>query len=297
MSLVSSLASTILQKLDLTDLENTPEGLRRFYRTWCLNMPMDNLRKLIALRDERLEELPGATAEDYFSAWLEHGTGGTCWPGSNALFTLAREAGFNVRRATGSVFDMYGDNHGTTIVSFEDGEYVIDSSFLFMEPLPIVAGQHKLLEHPVYEAEIDPEGDTFFFWAYSPPHPEAIAFKLLERDVTEDLYRSNYERSRGMGPFNAKIYSRKNREDRMVVLWGNRRFVRDADGVQVEELDGEGLKEALRQQGYSEWIIGELERCGAIAAALEAETLGAGPRMERIRPSQRTDYSTVGSNS
>jgi len=42
-------------------------------------VPFDNVRKLIHVKSGKAGPLPGGTAEDFFTAWLRHGTGGTCW--------------------------------------------------------------------------------------------------------------------------------------------------------------------------------------------------------------------------
>ena len=57
-------------------------GLRTVYAAWCGAVSFDNVLKLIHTAEERPGPLPGSTAESFFAAWLEHGTGGTCWAGN-----------------------------------------------------------------------------------------------------------------------------------------------------------------------------------------------------------------------
>src|SRR4051812_48928349 len=76
----------------------TVESLRTIYAAWCRHVPFDNVRKLIHVRAENPGPLPGNTPEDFFGAWLKHGTGGTCWSGAGAFFALLASLGFNVRR-------------------------------------------------------------------------------------------------------------------------------------------------------------------------------------------------------
>ena len=75
------------------------DGLRAVYAAWCGAVAFDNVLKLIHLADERSGPLPGSTAESFFEAWLEHGTGGTCWSGNGALHDLLEALGFDVARA------------------------------------------------------------------------------------------------------------------------------------------------------------------------------------------------------
>ena len=81
-----------------TDLD----GLRTVYRGWCSNIPFDNMRKMISLRSGDDSKLAGLDAEDFFENFLANGTGGTCWPSSNALYVLVRDLGFDARRAAGA---------------------------------------------------------------------------------------------------------------------------------------------------------------------------------------------------
>src|SRR5438477_9902750 len=80
-------------------------GLHTIYAAWCTHVPFDNVRKMIALRTDDTGPLPGGDAEDFLATWLAHGTGGTCWPSSNALFALVDALGFDARRVTGSMGD------------------------------------------------------------------------------------------------------------------------------------------------------------------------------------------------
>ena len=87
-------------------LETNIQGLYALYGAWCRKVPFDNVRKLIALRTGDAGPLPGGDATDFLENFLEHGTGGTCWSSSNALFELATAFGFRARRISGSMRDL-----------------------------------------------------------------------------------------------------------------------------------------------------------------------------------------------
>ena len=48
--------------------------------------------------------LPGTQAADFFEHWLAHGTGGTCWSSSNALYMLVTALGFLSHYVFGKFF-------------------------------------------------------------------------------------------------------------------------------------------------------------------------------------------------
>ncbi|MDX2030503.1 MAG: arylamine N-acetyltransferase [Blastocatellia bacterium] len=95
------------------------DGLRALYEAWCMRVPFDNVRKMIALRGGGSEPLPGGEAADFFAAWLRDGVGGTCWPTSNGLFALLDALGFEARRIAGAMRDLGIVNHGSVKVKLD----------------------------------------------------------------------------------------------------------------------------------------------------------------------------------
>ena len=113
------------------------EGLQAVYRAWCTHVPFDNVRKMIALRSGPDRSLPGSYAIPFLEGWLADGTGGTCWPTSNALFELLRSLGFAACRITGSMRDLGIVNHASVKVAVDDRDWLVDSSLLSNVPLPL----------------------------------------------------------------------------------------------------------------------------------------------------------------
>lgn len=284
-----SVAERAFERLAFSEMPSTDlDGLRRLYRAWGLSVPFDNVRKMIALQTDAPGPLPGGTAEDFLGAWLQHGAGGTCWPNNNAFYALLRAAGFDAYRMTGSMWDLGIDNHGTTLVRLDEQDWLVDGAQWTGEPLPLVQGQVHQATDPVYCAEIDPEGDDFYLWAPHPPLPHLLLCRLLERDVPESLYLSNYERSREMSPFNAKLYARRNFEDEMRVLAGNRLVTLTASGQTVTVLsEGELLAEMKGPFGYSEELVDRWAVSGALAATMAQTEPPPKPPLNRVPPSQR----------
>lgn len=89
------------------------DGLRRIYQAWCRSVPFDNVRKLIVLHGDPGAPLPGMDAEEFFTAWLQHGCGGTCWPSATALHALLAAVGFDPRLVAASMGDAGVPMHGT----------------------------------------------------------------------------------------------------------------------------------------------------------------------------------------
>ncbi len=118
------------------------QGLRSVYGAWCESVPHENTRKLIHLGARLGTPLPGSTADHFFEAWLEEGTGGTCWAANGALHDLLAALGFEVQRAIAtmlSVPDAVGPNHGSVVVAVDGERWIADASILSGEPIRIAA--------------------------------------------------------------------------------------------------------------------------------------------------------------
>ena len=113
-----ALFDRILGRLGFT---STPaadlEGLRAVYSAWCLEVPFDNVGKLIALRTTPDATFPGMVGVEFLERWLTHGIGGTCWPSSNALYELLIALGFEARRIAASMGDTGIVSHGSVTVT------------------------------------------------------------------------------------------------------------------------------------------------------------------------------------
>ena len=138
-----NLLERVLTRLGLSNRPApTLDGLRTLYAAWCRNVPFDNVRKLIHVHHHDSGPLPGDDATDFFEAWLAYGTGGTCWAGNGALYTLLLSLGFHASRGIGTmlVAPHIPPNHGTVLVTYDDTRYVVDASILHSEPLRLDTG-------------------------------------------------------------------------------------------------------------------------------------------------------------
>src|SRR5262249_11231657 len=115
-------------------------GLRAVYAAWCGSVPHENTRKLIHVAAGLGSPLPGSTAEDFFDAWLEHGTGGPCWAANGALHDGLAALGCDVERGIAAMLptpDVAGPNHGSVVVRLGGDRWIADASILSGEPIRI----------------------------------------------------------------------------------------------------------------------------------------------------------------
>jgi len=179
-------------------------GLQAIYRAWCAHVPFDNVRKMIALRSGPNCPLPGGHAIPFFEGWLADGTGGTCWPTSNALFELLRSLGFAACRITGSMRDLGSVNHASVKVALDGREWLVDSSLLSNVALPL-NDEAFIHDDPVFSAQVEPDDSTHVVWSHTPPNSTWLPCRLSQATASHASYLARYEESRVRSPFNQRL--------------------------------------------------------------------------------------------
>jgi N-hydroxyarylamine O-acetyltransferase len=264
----ANLVERVLEKLGLSE-RPTPDlkGLSKLYWAWCQNVSFDNLRKLIHVQSKNPATLPGDNAIDFFTFWVKHGTGGTCWAGNGALHALLTSLGFNASRgvATMMVAPDLPPNHGTVLVDMDGTRYMVDASILHEFPLQLDLEVPANVEQHRFKLKVTYRDNKWHMW-WQPLHMlEGLECRLDEFPATLAGFQRRYEMSRGWSPFNYQLTVRKVIGDRTVGV---------AYGKWVE-LCTQG-KETSRE------ITGEQERLGLLV-----DTLGYSEEIARQLPADQ----------
>jgi arylamine N-acetyltransferase len=248
-----------LQRLGLSDAPKPDlAGLNQVYGAWCEHVHFDNVVKRIHLASGSAEPIPNGPPEAFFASYLEHGTGGTCWGSSGALFALLDALGFDARRGSGAMRDDLSGpvhSHGTVLVRVDNTDYWVDSSMLTMRAF---STEHGIDDDPLHATRIEPADPLFRVWWTHPFLDEMLGCLLLEDDVTHEHYLARYEWSRGQSPFNAALYAVRSSADTRVTLAFGQRFERTVDGVSSRPLVDDRCQVLTEEFGYSEAIVSRL---------------------------------------
>lgn len=225
------LTERVLEKLGLRARPSVDlAGLGSVYAAWCRRVPFDNVRKLVWLAEEIPGPLPGDDPTDFLEAWLQHGTGGTCWAGNGALQALLESLGFDARRGTGTMMVRpdIPPNHGTVCVTVEGASYLVDASILFDEPIRLEVG--AAVENPAWGVHIhEMEGQLRIAWR--PFYLETFDCRLESLDTSVEEFRNWHEFTRSWGPFNYSLSARLIQGDRMIGASFGPRAAIDSEGV------------------------------------------------------------------
>ncbi len=269
----------------LGEMPVSVDGLFKLYAAWCREVPFDNIRKMIDLSGGG--RLSGLSAFEFFENWLEHGTGGTCWPSSNALCTLLRSLGFDARRVAGSMYDLGMINHGTVKVRIDGEDWLADTCMLTHRPVP-VNGEFFVDNSNEARIEVEPVEHSHVIWYDFVPSPVYVPCRLSTDPVDAALYEERYEVfSREYSPFNDRLYFRTGGPDGASVILGNVRFRRTDDGMEIHEFTRDGLCEHLTSLGASADIIERWINAGGLERSFDPANIRQAPEITGIRPSLR----------
>ena len=253
----NELVERVLERLDLSSRpEVSLAGLADLYSAWCRRVPFDNVRKLIHVRAGDPATLPGDVPNEFFEAWLAHGTGATCWAGNGALCELLTTLGFDARRAAATMMVAPGipPNHGSVVVHLGDESYVADASILFVEPLPMHAGAR--VPHPAWgvDARLVDDAFTIRWNALQRPDPLDCRFNLFDLGAAD--FSRFHEATRTWSPFNFNLSLNIVRGDGRIGAGLGHRVAVDASGnVTRTPFEGDMRKRLLVDEvGISEEI-------------------------------------------
>ncbi|HEY3832690.1 MAG TPA: hypothetical protein VGO03_10385 [Acidimicrobiia bacterium] len=250
----SGLVAAVLAKLgvDRGSVTTGAPGLELVYGAWCQGVPFDNVVKRIHLASGDTGPIPNGQPDAFFASWLEHGTGGTCWPSTLALHALLVALGFDVRIGSAAMRDDLAPgvhSHGTLLVTTHDGGeggeggeggdrlWWVDSSMLTGAPVPLRPGEPSKLDHPLRPVRVEPVDGGLWrvFWVSSGTTGE-LPCRLLDDNVTEEHCRARYEWSREFSPFNQTLYATRNTPE-AVHTWAMGSLVTlDRDGAHITEV-------------------------------------------------------------
>jgi len=263
-------------------------GLNEVYAAWCRSVPFDNVRKMIVFRSRKEQALPGLDPADFLENWLENGTGGTCWPSSNAMYALLRALGFDARRVAGSMFDMGMINHGTVKVKIDGQDWLCDTGMLTKKPLPLT-GEVYIGDDPTVGVEVEPLDGSYMIWIDFVPLEDYVPCRLLADPVDSVLYNERYEVfSRKLSPFNQRLYFRKSGPTGASTVLGNTRFSRTGDGLDAREFSADQLRDYLKNSaGVSPSMVEEWEASGSLDSTFNPLNEMPRPEIHGKRPSRR----------
>jgi arylamine N-acetyltransferase len=266
-SLAPALVERLLMKLGLRQRPTLDlAGLNTLYAAVSANIPFDNFQKRIWFASPQTTPLPGGDPNEFFSNWLQHGTGGTCWPLNGAMYALAHALGFDARRIVGSVIvEGYprGANHGSVLVTLDGINYLVDAWMAAFKVLPLMPGKPSSTGRGIHDVSAVPIESGFEIISYpgfDREHP--LPFRPEPEYVLVDhaLFIARYDRTKTVGFFNDAIFICRHFPDSILTMGRKSKFHLAADGTltKTEPTEAERKTSLTEEFGLSEEIVGKL---------------------------------------
>ena len=256
----TGLVDAVLDRLGVVRPSPDLAGLRTVYAAWCGSVPFENTLKLIHVTEELPGPLPGSTTESFFDAWLEYGTGGTCWAGNGALHDLLAALGFEVERAIATMLpapDVRGPNHGSVIVWIDGDRWIADASILSGEPIRIVAPGELDRSLPPPRFDLVDDKPAVFWRVLRVPDGFPCRIERIGADRSE--FDVLHQRTAGWSPFNYQLNARLTRANVSFGVEAGQRFTLYPDGFDASPLEGEERQRFLvEDMGIAEAIAGRV---------------------------------------
>ena len=266
-ALTPALVERVLTKLGL---RQRPEldlaGLNALYAAFCANIPFDNVQKRIWFAGPQTSPLPGGNPNEFFDGWLQHGTGGTCWPLNGGMYALAHALGFEARRIVGSVIvEGYpqGANHGSVLVNLGGISYLVDAWMAAFKVLPLISGKPSSTGHGIHDIHAVPTESGFEIISYPGFNREQpLPFRPEpEYDpVDHAFFLTRADRTKTVGFFNDAIFICRHFLEAILTMGRKSKFRVAADGTltKTEPAEAERKTSLIEEFGLSEEIVEKL---------------------------------------
>jgi arylamine N-acetyltransferase len=266
-TLAPALVERVLMKLGLRQRPTLDlVGLNILYAAVSANIPFDNFQKRIWFAGPQTASLPSGDPSEFFNNWLQHDTGGTCWPINGAMYALAHALGFDARRIVGSVIvEGYprGANHGSVLVTLDGISYLVDAWMASFKVRPLISGKPSSTGHGIHDVSAVPTESGFEIISYpgfDREHPLPFRPEPEYDPVDHALFIARYNRTKMVGFFNHAIFICRHFPDSILTMGRKSKFHIAADNAltKTEPTEAERKQSLIEEFGLSEEIVEKL---------------------------------------
>jgi arylamine N-acetyltransferase len=263
-ALAPALVERVLTKLRLRERPHLDlAGLNTLYVAFSANVPFDNIQKRIWFAGPQTTQLPGGDPNEFFIDWLQHGTGGTCWPLNEAMFALAHALGFEARRIVGSVIvEGYprGANHGSVLVKLDGTNFLIDAWMAAFKVLPLISGKPSSTGtgiHGISAVPIETGFEIISYPGFDREHPLPFRPEPEHDPIDHAFFLARYDRTKTVGFFNDAIFISRHFPESILTMGRKSKFHLAADGTlaKTEPTEAQRRTSLIQEFGLSEEIV------------------------------------------
>lgn len=176
---------SILQYLDVAPAAPDLPLLDRLVAAYVRRVPWESASR-IAARFGGWGVYP-RWPEIFWQQAQMHGTGGTCFESNDAFFALLQALGYEGYRTINNMGETVGC-HTALIILLDGQKWLVDAGLPLYAPLPLNAHAITTRDSPLTHYTVRPIGADRYEIERD-PHPQRIAFTLIDKPVHEAAYR------------------------------------------------------------------------------------------------------------
>lgn len=197
--LTQTMTKSVLAYLGLTAVPETPDVpfLDQLMHVFSRTVPWESASRIVRRTAVAEPELCPRWPEKFWQDSIDLGTGGTCFESNYAYFALLKALGFEGYLTINNMGDTIGC-HSAIVVLVEGQKWLVDAGFPIYVTLPMSANgmMHRRSSFLYYA--IRPDGRRRYHIEQH-PHPNRVAFTLIDEPVSEPDYRAHTMADYGAG--------------------------------------------------------------------------------------------------
>lgn len=181
------LFTAVLQRLQVSPAKPDLLLLDRLIGAHVRTVPWESAFRIV--KRSQTEALAGCSRwpEEFWQDHLQRGAGGTCFESNYAFSAILHGLGFEGYLTINDMGESIGC-HTAIIVLLEGQKWLVDAGFPIYAPLPISPNGIMHRSTPFHHYTIRPQGGSRY-QIERQPHPNWVAFTLIDRPVTDQEYR------------------------------------------------------------------------------------------------------------
>ncbi len=181
------LFSAVLRHLHISPAAPDLRFLDRLLGAYVRTVPWESALRIVKRAcTAELADCP-RWPEEFWQDHLQLGGGGTCFESNYAFSSLLHALGFEGYLTINDMGDSIGC-HTAIIVLIQGQKWLVDAGFPIYAPLPVSANGVMHRATPFYHYTIRPQSPGRY-QIERQPHPNWVAFTLIDRPVTIEQYR------------------------------------------------------------------------------------------------------------
>ena len=188
--LSANFTKSILNHLSVQPAIPTLSLLEALVNAYVRTVPWETVFRIVKRAQTADTAVCPRWPEEFWTDNLERGGGGTCFESNYAFFSLLRALGYEGYLTINNMGDSIGCH--TAIITLIDGQkWLVDAGFPLYGPLPLspYGVMHRTTRFMHYTIRPDGIGPGIY-QIEQHPHPNRNAFTLIDRPVTDDIYRA-----------------------------------------------------------------------------------------------------------